>query len=104
MRSTPAKIASHVAVFVVVIVVMSALSIWLGTGPVVCHPDRLERHRESGSNSLESLVPTASEGGLPVDGSSQPTVVLRFRPSASPADLVAGRVRWSGAAARGSAD
>jgi hypothetical protein len=29
MRSTPAKIAAHVVIFVVVIVVMSALSIWL---------------------------------------------------------------------------
>jgi hypothetical protein len=38
MRSTPAKIAIHVVIFVVVIVVMSALSIWLGTGPVLFSP------------------------------------------------------------------
>ena len=38
MRSTPAKIAAHVVVFVVVIVVMSAVSIWFGLGPVVLSP------------------------------------------------------------------
>jgi hypothetical protein len=38
MRSTPAKIATHVVVFVVMIIVMSALSIWLGIGPVVLSP------------------------------------------------------------------
>jgi hypothetical protein len=38
MRSTPAKIAVHVLIFVVLIVVMSAVSIWLGTGPVVSSP------------------------------------------------------------------
>ncbi len=38
MRPTPAKIAVHVVIFVVVIVVMSALSIWLGTGPVLFSP------------------------------------------------------------------
>jgi hypothetical protein len=38
MRSTPAKITIHVVIFVVVIVVMSALSIWLGTGPVLFSP------------------------------------------------------------------
>jgi hypothetical protein len=38
MRSTPAKIAFHIVIFVVVIVVMSALSIWLGTGPVLFSP------------------------------------------------------------------
>jgi hypothetical protein len=35
VRSTPTKIAVHVLVFVTVIVMMSALSIWLGLGPVV---------------------------------------------------------------------
>ena len=35
MRSTPAKIAAHVVVFVVLIVVMSTVSIWFGFGPVV---------------------------------------------------------------------
>jgi hypothetical protein len=40
MRSERAKIAAHVAVFVVVIVVMSAVSIWFGIGPVVLSPDR----------------------------------------------------------------
>ena len=38
MRSTPAKIAVQVLIFVVVIVAMSALSIWLGTGPVLFSP------------------------------------------------------------------
>ena len=38
MRSTPAKIAARLLIFVVVIVVMSAVSIWLGTGPVVWSP------------------------------------------------------------------
>ena len=38
VRSTPAKITVHVLVFVVVIVLMSALSIWLGLGPVVQSP------------------------------------------------------------------
>jgi hypothetical protein len=38
MRSIPAKIAVRVAIFVVVIMAMSALSIWLGTGPVVLSP------------------------------------------------------------------
>jgi hypothetical protein len=38
VRSTSAKIAVHVLVFVAVIVVMSALSIWLGLGPVVWSP------------------------------------------------------------------
>jgi hypothetical protein len=38
MRSTPAKIAAHAVLFVVVIVVMSAVSIWLGFGPVVLSP------------------------------------------------------------------
>ncbi len=35
MRWTPAKIVAHVVLFIVVIVVMSAVSIWFGTGPVV---------------------------------------------------------------------
>ena len=35
MKPTAAKIATHVVLFVALIVVMSALSIWLGTGPVV---------------------------------------------------------------------
>ena len=38
MRSRPAKIAVHLVIFVVLIVAMSALSIWLGTGPVVLSP------------------------------------------------------------------
>jgi len=38
MRSTAAKIALHVVIFVVVIVVMSAVSIWLGIGPVALSP------------------------------------------------------------------
>lgn len=38
MRSARAKIAAHVVVFVVVIVVMSAVSIWFGIGPVVLSP------------------------------------------------------------------
>ena len=38
MRSTRAKVAAHVLVFVVVIVVMSAVSLWLGLGPVVLSP------------------------------------------------------------------
>jgi hypothetical protein len=38
MRSRPAKIAIRVAIFVVVLVVMTAFSIWLGTGPVVLSP------------------------------------------------------------------
>ena len=38
MRSERAKIAAHVAVFVVVIVVMSAVSIWFGTGPIMLSP------------------------------------------------------------------
>jgi hypothetical protein len=35
MRSRPAKIAVRGVLFVVVIVVILALPIWLGTGPVV---------------------------------------------------------------------
>jgi hypothetical protein len=35
MKPTPAKIAVHVVLLIVLIVVMSALSIWLGTGPIV---------------------------------------------------------------------
>jgi hypothetical protein len=38
MKPTPAKIAVHVVLFVVLIMVMSAVSIWLGTGPVVLSP------------------------------------------------------------------
>jgi len=38
MRSTPAKIVAHVILFIVVIVLMSAVSIWLGTGPVLQSP------------------------------------------------------------------
>jgi len=38
MRWTPAKIALHIVFFVVVILVMTALSIWLRTGPVVFSP------------------------------------------------------------------
>jgi hypothetical protein len=38
MRSTRAKIAVHVVIFVAIIVVMSALSIWLGIGPVLLSP------------------------------------------------------------------
>jgi t-SNARE complex subunit (syntaxin) len=38
MKRRSAKIAVHVVIFVVLIVVMSAVSIWLGTGPVVLSP------------------------------------------------------------------
>jgi hypothetical protein len=38
MKPTSAKIAVHVVLFVVLMVVMSAVSIWLGTGPVVLSP------------------------------------------------------------------
>ena len=38
MSSRLAKTAVRVAIFVVVIVVMIALPIWLGTGPVVWSP------------------------------------------------------------------
>jgi hypothetical protein len=38
MSWTPAKITLHVVIFVVVTVVMSAVSIWLGTGPLVFSP------------------------------------------------------------------
>jgi hypothetical protein len=32
------RMAVHIIIFVVVIVMMSALSIWLGTGPAVLSP------------------------------------------------------------------
>jgi hypothetical protein len=35
MTSRPHKIARHIIIFVVVLVVMTAVSIWLGLGPVV---------------------------------------------------------------------
>ena len=38
MKPTLPKIAVHTVMFIVVIVLMSALSIWLGTGPVVLSP------------------------------------------------------------------
>ena len=38
MGTTPAKIATHVVIFVVVTVVLTALSMWLGLGPVVWSP------------------------------------------------------------------
>jgi hypothetical protein len=38
MKPTSAKIAVHVVMFIVLLVVMTALSIWLGTGPVVLSP------------------------------------------------------------------
>jgi hypothetical protein len=38
MRLTPAKKATHVVIFVVVTVVQTALSMWLGLGPVVWSP------------------------------------------------------------------
>jgi hypothetical protein len=38
MKWTPEKIAVHVVLFIVVIVVMSAVSIWLDTGPVLLSP------------------------------------------------------------------
>jgi hypothetical protein len=38
MKPTSARVAVHVVLFVVLIVVMSAVSIWLGTGPVVLSP------------------------------------------------------------------
>jgi hypothetical protein len=36
--TTPRKIAIHITILVVLIVVESAVSIWLGTGPVVLSP------------------------------------------------------------------
>jgi hypothetical protein len=38
MNPTASKIAFHVMLFVLLMVVMSALSIWFGTGPVVLSP------------------------------------------------------------------
>ena len=38
MPSIPRKTATRVFLFVLVIVVMTAVSIWLGTGPVVLSP------------------------------------------------------------------
>jgi len=38
MRSRPVKIAVRVVIFVVAIVVILALPMWLGTGPVVLSP------------------------------------------------------------------
>jgi CHASE3 domain sensor protein len=38
MKPTSAKITVQLVIFVVLIVVMSAVSIWLGTGPVVLSP------------------------------------------------------------------
>jgi hypothetical protein len=38
MQSTRRKIVAHAIIFVLVIVAMSAVSIWLGTGPVVFSP------------------------------------------------------------------
>ena len=35
MNATRRKIARHVVVFVIVLVVLSAVAIWLGLGPVV---------------------------------------------------------------------
>jgi len=35
MRPRLRRIAIHVAIFIVLLVLMSAVSIWLGTGPVV---------------------------------------------------------------------
>jgi hypothetical protein len=40
MRWTPRRIAFHILVFIVVLVVLSAVAIWLGLGPVA--------HAESG--------------------------------------------------------
>lgn len=34
VKSTPRKIAAHAIIFIIVIVEMSAVSIWLGCGPV----------------------------------------------------------------------
>jgi hypothetical protein len=38
MKSTPRRIATHVIIFVVAIIVITALSIWLDTGAVVFSP------------------------------------------------------------------
>ena len=38
MRSRPPKVAVRVVIFVVVILVILALPIWLGKGPVVLSP------------------------------------------------------------------
>jgi hypothetical protein len=35
MKSTPGRIAAHTIFFIVVFVIISALAIWLGLGPVV---------------------------------------------------------------------
>ena len=35
MKSTPRRIAFHILIFVIVLVVLSAVAIWLGLGPVV---------------------------------------------------------------------
>jgi hypothetical protein len=38
MKTTPKQIAIHIVILVVLVVVESAVSIWLGTGPVVLSP------------------------------------------------------------------
>lgn len=35
MQSTPRRIARHIFIFVVVFVLLTAVAIWLGLGPVV---------------------------------------------------------------------
>jgi hypothetical protein len=38
MKARSARVAVHVAIFIALLVLMSAVSIWLGTGPVVWAP------------------------------------------------------------------
>jgi hypothetical protein len=38
MQTTPRTIAAYIAFFVIVLVMETAVSIWLGTGPVVLSP------------------------------------------------------------------
>jgi len=35
MKSTPRRIAFHILIFVIVLVVLTAVATWLGLGPVV---------------------------------------------------------------------
>jgi predicted small integral membrane protein len=49
MQWTPRRIAFHVVLFVVVLVVLSAIAIWLGLGPVV--------HSQAGPARFEAGAP-----------------------------------------------
>jgi hypothetical protein len=35
MKSTPRRLVFHIVIFVVVLIVLTAVAIWLGLGPVV---------------------------------------------------------------------